>query len=307
MPAGNASPDNARRRPITHARAAALMVAASVLWSTAGVVTRVLERAQGFEAAFWRSFFAAVAWRGFSRGTGGAKPGGRACRRRSRGPVRTDVLHDVHVLHAGADADDRRQYARRQQPLSRVRGDPGLAGPRIAPARPLVDRHRGRRWRHGMDVLLRARPGVVRDADRLRGSGRGGGQRHHAAQVGKGGRPRAGGPAGRSLLGAGDPAFRAALPGDRAGPRMARRARHVSAGASLHAPGGRRAESSRPRRSPCSRCWRRFSVPCGRGWASARRPASATLVGGGVVLLAIAGNELVSLYGPARFRRVRSA
>ncbi len=47
--------------PITHARAVALMVAANILWSTAGLVTRLLERTPGWEAAFWRSFFAAIA------------------------------------------------------------------------------------------------------------------------------------------------------------------------------------------------------------------------------------------------------
>ena len=36
------------------------------------------------------------------------------------------------------------------------------------------------------------------------------------------------------------------------------------------------------------------------------RPAPATLTGGGIVLLAIAGNELIALYGPARLRRVRA-
>ena len=35
------------------------------------------------------------------------------------------------------------------------------------------------------------------------------------------------------------------------------------------------------------------------------RPAAATLSGGGIVLVAIAGNELIALYGPAKFRRVR--
>ncbi len=45
---------------MSHARAAALMVAAAVLWSSAGVVARLLERAQSFEVAFWRSFFAAL-------------------------------------------------------------------------------------------------------------------------------------------------------------------------------------------------------------------------------------------------------
>ena len=37
------------------------------------------------------------------------------------------------------------------------------------------------------------------------------------------------------------------------------------------------------------------------------RPATATLFGGGVVLTAIAANELIALYGPARLRRVRVA
>src|SRR4051812_41545222 len=38
--------------------ALALMVAAPVLWSTAGVVTRHVERATAFELVFWRSLFA---------------------------------------------------------------------------------------------------------------------------------------------------------------------------------------------------------------------------------------------------------
>ena len=36
------------------------MIAAPVLWSTAGVVTRHVERASAFELVFWRSFFAFV-------------------------------------------------------------------------------------------------------------------------------------------------------------------------------------------------------------------------------------------------------
>lgn len=42
---------------ITHARAVALMVLVTLMWSTAGVVTRHLESAQSFEVTFWRSFF----------------------------------------------------------------------------------------------------------------------------------------------------------------------------------------------------------------------------------------------------------
>jgi drug/metabolite transporter (DMT)-like permease len=45
---------------MTHARAVMLMVAANVLWSTAGVVTRLLERPQSWEVAFWRSLFATL-------------------------------------------------------------------------------------------------------------------------------------------------------------------------------------------------------------------------------------------------------
>ena len=43
---------------MTRSAAVALMVAAPVLWSTAGVVTRHLERTPPFEQVFWRSLFA---------------------------------------------------------------------------------------------------------------------------------------------------------------------------------------------------------------------------------------------------------
>src|SRR3954466_3367332 len=43
---------------MTRAGALGLMVLAPVLWSTAGVVTRHVERATAFELVFWRSFFA---------------------------------------------------------------------------------------------------------------------------------------------------------------------------------------------------------------------------------------------------------
>ena len=46
---------------MTHARAVAAMVVATLLWSMAGVVTRHLESAGGFEATFWRSIFNAAA------------------------------------------------------------------------------------------------------------------------------------------------------------------------------------------------------------------------------------------------------
>jgi len=49
---------------MTHARAVALMVVANVLWSTAGLVTRLLESAHSWEVTFWRSFFAAISMAG---------------------------------------------------------------------------------------------------------------------------------------------------------------------------------------------------------------------------------------------------
>src|SRR5947209_2947559 len=44
--------------PLTRPIGLVLMFIAPVLWSTAGVVTRHVERATAFELVFWRSFFA---------------------------------------------------------------------------------------------------------------------------------------------------------------------------------------------------------------------------------------------------------
>jgi drug/metabolite transporter (DMT)-like permease len=53
-PASDADP----RRP--HRRALATLLLCTVLWSTAGVGTRFLEHAEGFEIAFWRCVFCAI-------------------------------------------------------------------------------------------------------------------------------------------------------------------------------------------------------------------------------------------------------
>src|SRR5436190_16678568 len=42
---------------LTHTRAVFLMVAVTMMWSIAGVITRQLEHARSFEVTFWRSFF----------------------------------------------------------------------------------------------------------------------------------------------------------------------------------------------------------------------------------------------------------
>ncbi len=49
------------KQPLSHAQAVALMVAAALLWSIAGVVSRFLESARGFEVTFWRSAFNVLA------------------------------------------------------------------------------------------------------------------------------------------------------------------------------------------------------------------------------------------------------
>lgn len=46
---------------LTHNRAVLLMVAVTLMWSTAGVVTRHLEAARSFEVTFWRALFTVVA------------------------------------------------------------------------------------------------------------------------------------------------------------------------------------------------------------------------------------------------------
>ena len=46
---------------ISHNRAVLLMVAVTLMWSIAGVVTRHLEHARSFEVTFWRSFFTVLA------------------------------------------------------------------------------------------------------------------------------------------------------------------------------------------------------------------------------------------------------
>ena len=65
---------------MTHRRAVALMVCATLLWSMAGVVTRQLspemQQAGRFEVTFWRSFFAAIIVAGYlvvARGAGGLR------------------------------------------------------------------------------------------------------------------------------------------------------------------------------------------------------------------------------------------
>src|SRR5215218_11292319 len=69
---------------LTHGRAGWLMVAVTLMWATAGVVTRHLEHARSFEVTFWRSVFTAIAlliilpaWQGRAELTRKVREGGR--------------------------------------------------------------------------------------------------------------------------------------------------------------------------------------------------------------------------------------
>ncbi len=62
---------------MTHARAVALMVLATFMWALAGPVSRHIERAEGLEVTFWRSFFAALTvglWLALRQGRGAFVP-----------------------------------------------------------------------------------------------------------------------------------------------------------------------------------------------------------------------------------------
>ncbi|MEY4584757.1 MAG: hypothetical protein RJB10_1254, partial [Pseudomonadota bacterium] len=45
---------------LSHKQAVLLMIACTLMWSIAGVVTRQLEHAKSFEVTFWRSFFTLI-------------------------------------------------------------------------------------------------------------------------------------------------------------------------------------------------------------------------------------------------------
>jgi len=62
------------RPGLGHGRAVALMLAVTLMWSIAGVVTRQLQAAESFEVTFWRSAFNAVALVGLLVAWRGAAP-----------------------------------------------------------------------------------------------------------------------------------------------------------------------------------------------------------------------------------------
>ena len=97
---------------MSHRRAVLLMIAVTLMWSIAGVITRQLEHARSFEVTFWRSFFTVLSLLmilPFFQGRqvfANIRNGGR--RPVDLGPV---LERDVHGLHGGAHPHQRRQRA----------------------------------------------------------------------------------------------------------------------------------------------------------------------------------------------------
>ncbi len=82
------------RARLTHTQAVFLMVLVTLLWSTAGVVSRQLESAGRFEVTFYRSAFTALSllwmlplWRAWARAGEGSTPSGHAAPRSAWGQV----------------------------------------------------------------------------------------------------------------------------------------------------------------------------------------------------------------------------
>ena len=230
---------------MTHARAVALMVVANVLWSTAGLVTRLLESAHSWEVTFWRSFFAAISMAGIlawsrrraawaavrASGWPGIVSGLMFCtmftcfmlavtRTTVANTLVVNSLYPVFAAILGWVVLRTRLAAYTWVAIAAAVGGmawmfasglgPGLSGTLIAFAVPVaaaINVVTLRKWGRAVDLA----PAVL-----------------------LGGAP----------LGAGDAALRAAVPRDRAGPGVARRARRVPACASVHAAGDGKPQAS---------------------------------------------------------------
>jgi len=292
--------------PISHARAVALMVAASILWSTAGLVTRLLERTPSWEAAFWRSLFAAIAMAGILAwtrrrdasasvriaGAAGLLSGLMFCTMFTcfmLALTRTTVANTlvVNSLYPVLAAILAWRVLGLRLPMytwvaiaAAVGGmawmfatglGPGLSGTLIAFAVPVaaaINVTTLRRWGRTVDLAPAVLLGGLFSAlATLPFALPFQASAHDLAWL--------------AALGV----FQLALPCT------------LLVAASRVLPPAEVALLSL------------LEVVLGPLWAwlgVGETPASATLTGGGIVLLAIAGNEFVALYGPARFRRVRS-
>ena len=142
---------------MTHRRAVFTMIAVTLMWSIAGVVTRHLEAARSFEVTFWRSAFTVITLAVLLpalRGRDGA--GALAARRRPHAVALRPVLErDVHRLHGRADDDDRGQRAGDDGDLAAAHRAGRALLPRPPAGHAHLGRDRRRRHRHRVDVCAR--------------------------------------------------------------------------------------------------------------------------------------------------------
>ena len=276
------------------------------MWSIAGVVTRHLEAARGFEVTFWRSAFNALA---LVRAAGAGCAGPAPLAASLRGGGRTlwlsglcwavmytafmlaltlTTVANVLVTMALGAAVHRAAGARRARPPAggaHLGARSCVAGAGIAwmYAREVS----GSDPRHLLGTLValaRAdrRSGQL-DADPAQPRRRAAG---HAAR----GADRRAALGGRRRC-----CRRCPSPRTRARPGAAGAARRGAAGHSLPAGGERRHARCRRPRSRCSACSRWCSACCGPGSGANEAPAASVLGGGLLVLAALAGNELLAL------------
>ncbi len=147
------SPNAAR---MTRGTAVALMVAAPVLWSSAGVVTRHIERAEPFEQVFWRSLFAFAFVAGllfFSK-----RNPAQALRRAGLPGLFSgaDVGADVHRLRHRAVAHHDRKHARDDEREPAAHGDLRAHRALTIPSRCAPGSRRSPPWRASRSCSARS-------------------------------------------------------------------------------------------------------------------------------------------------------
>ena len=287
------------------------MIAVTLMWSIAGIVTRHLDSARGFELTFWRSLFNALAlllllgWmQGPSRLWRTLRGGGR--------PLWVSglcwcVMYTAFMLAITLTTVANVLVTMAIAPLLTAIAARVALGHRLAAAH--LGGHRRRRRRHRLDVRQRTQRSDPRhwigtavalcvpiaaavNWTLLQHVHRGAGEQA----------PDMLAPVllGALLSAAADAAAVAATGGVSTRPGAARPAGRGAAGHSLPDCGARGPGAERARGRRCSACWKWCSACSGSGSAADESPSVAVLGGGALVLGALAANEALALRRVAR-------
>ena len=271
------------------------MIAAPVLWSSAGVVTRHIERAEPFEQVFWRSLFAFLfvfvvllfqrtnPWKAVrAAGLPGLVSG-----------LMWAIMFTAFLFALSLTTTANALVVMSVSPLltalfaSLFLKDPVPLRTWLAAGAAAV----GIAW-----MFSAALPSALRrDGDRVPHPGGGGDQRRRPARERGEARPRSRRHARRRALLPDRPALRSAFFRDAERSRAARVPRRLPARRCPACCWCSRAARCSRRRSRCSACSRWCSARCGPGSAAGEEPGGATLLGGAIVLAALAANELAAM------------